>query len=141
MFSRAAPITILCDGDHAAYAKSKDFYDEYLVVMDLSADFYVETMREVFQDYSLAKGELVVCGRKVDPGAIRKMVRLTVEGERDDMCGLGQTMAAQELCRNVRTYRKVHHVQTGVGHYGVFSGRRWRGEVYPKVRDAIAMAG
>ncbi len=131
----------LVDGDHAAYAKSRDFYDEYFAVMDLSADFYLETIRAVFQDYSLAKGELVVCGRKVDPGAIRKMALLTVEGERDDICGLGQTMAAQDLCRNVRTYRKVHHVQTGVGHYGVFSGRRWTGEVYPKVRDMIAMAG
>ncbi len=137
----AAMAVALVDGDHAAYAKSKDFYDEYFAVMDLSADFYLETVRAVFQDCSLAKGELVVCGRTVDPGAIRKMALLTVEGERDDICGLGQTMAAQDLCRNVRTYRKVHHVQTGVGHYGVFSGRRWSGEVYPKVRDLIAMAG
>ena len=131
----------LAAGDRQAYEKSKTFYDEYFAVMDLSAEFYIDTVREVFQNYSLAKGDLVVSGRKVDPGAIRRMALLTVEGERDDICGLGQTMAAQDLCRNVRTYRKVHHVQTGVGHYGVFSGRRWAGEVYPKVRDLIAMAG
>lgn len=131
----------LADGDDKAYATSKDFYDEYFAVMDLSAEFYLETVREVFQRYSLAKGELMISGRTVDPGAIRKTALLTVEGERDDICGLGQTMAAQALCRNIRTYRKAHHVQTGVGHYGVFSGRRWSGEVYPKVRDVIAMAG
>ena len=79
-------------------------------------------------------------GRPVDPKAIRKTAILTVEGERDDICGLGQTMAAQDLCANVRAYRKTHHVQTGVGHYGVFSGRRWANEIYPKVCDTIQMA-
>ena len=131
----------LTEGDVVRYATAKAFYDEYLAVMDLSADFYLETVAEVFQRYALAKGELVVSGRKVDPGAIRKGALLTVEGERDDICGLGQTMAAQDLCCNIRTYRKLHHVQSNVGHYGVFSGRRWVGEVYPKVRDMIAMAG
>ena len=130
----------LSNGDVKAYAATKDFYDEYFAVMDLSADFYLETVREVFQRYALARGELIVSGRTVDPRAIRDMALLTVEGERDDICGLGQTMAAQELCSNIRPYRKIHHVQTGVGHYGVFSGRRWAGEVYPKVRDMIAMA-
>ena len=131
----------LVAGDAAGYAFGKTFYDEYLAVMDLSAEFYLETVREVFQTYALAKGEMVISGRKVDPGALRRTALLTVEGERDDICGLGQTMAAHDLCRNLRPYRKVHHVQTGVGHYGVFSGRRWRTEVYPKVRDVIAMAG
>lgn len=130
----------LADGDMKTYQPAKTFYDEYLAVMDLSADFYLDTVREVFQRYSLAKGELEVAGRRVDPAAIRSAALLTIEGERDDICGLGQTMAAQDLCRNIRTYRKQHHVQTGVGHYGVFSGRRWVGEVYPKVRDSIAMA-
>ena len=131
----------LVEGDAASYAFTKNFYDEYFAVMDLSAEFYLETVREVFQTYALAKGELVISGRKIDPGALRRTALLTVEGERDDICGLGQTMAAHDLCRNLRPYRKVHHVQTGVGHYGVFSGRRWRTEVYPKVRDVIAMAG
>ena len=90
--------TALTEGDLETYAKTKDFYDEYFAVMDLSADFYLETVREIFQKFSLAKGELVVSGRKVDPGAIRKTALLTVEGERDDICGLGQTMAAQDLC-------------------------------------------
>ena len=131
----------LRDGDAVRHAALKTFYDEYLAVMDLPADFYLETVRRVFQEDALPKGELTVSGRKIEPGAIRRMTLLTVEGERDDICGLGQTMAAHDLCTGLRPYRKAHHVQTGVGHYGVFSGRRWSGEVYPKVRDLIAMAG
>ena len=119
----------------------KAFYDEYFAVMDLPAEFYLETVKQVFQDHLLPKGEMMISGRRIDPKAIRRTSLLTVEGERDDICGLGQTMAAQDLCANVRQYRKTHHVQTGVGHYGVFSGRRWAGEVYPKIRDMIAMAG
>jgi poly(3-hydroxybutyrate) depolymerase len=130
----------LADGDTLKYTTMKTFYDEYFAVMDLAAEFYLETVQHVFQDHSLPKGEMVVSGRRVDPKAIRRTALLTVEGERDDICGLGQTMAAQDLCANVRPYRKTHHVQTGVGHYGVFSGRRWVAEVYPKVRDTIAMA-
>jgi polyhydroxyalkanoate depolymerase len=130
----------LIDGDLARHATIKSFYDEYLAVMDLSADFYIETVRDVFQEHVLPRGELKVAGRRVDPRAIRRVALLTIEGERDDICGLGQTMAAQDLCSSVRQYRKTHHVQTGVGHYGVFSGRRWVSEIYPKVRDTIAMA-
>ena len=130
----------LADGDASRYATLKTFYDEYLAVMDLPADFYLETVKRVFQDDALPKGELVVSGRTIEPRAIRRMALLTVEGERDDICGLGQTMAAHDLCTSLRTYKKVHHVQTGVGHYGVFSGRRWVAEIYPKVRDTIAMA-
>ena len=130
----------LADGDLVRHATLKAFYDEYLAVMDLPADFYLETVKRVFQDDALPRGELVVSGRRIDPRSIRRMALLTVEGERDDICGLGQTMAAQELCSSVRQYRKVHHVQTGVGHYGVFSGRRWIAEIYPRVRDTIAMA-
>ena len=130
----------LATGDLAKYATYKTFYDEYFAVMDLSAEFYLQTVKKVFQDYDLARGKLQVSGRTVDPKAIRRTALLTVEGERDDICGLGQTMAAQDLCSNIRQYLKVHHVQTGVGHYGIFAGRRWISEVYPKVRDTIAMA-
>ena len=130
----------LAAGDDAKYVTLKTFYDEYLAVMDLPAEFYLETVQQVFQEHLLPKGQMIIAGRAVDPKAIRRTSLLTIEGERDDICGLGQTMAAQDLCSNVRQYRKVHHVQTGVGHYGVFSGRRWVGEIYPKVRDMIAMA-
>ena len=130
----------LAAGDLAKYETFKTFYDEYFAVMDLSAEFYLETVKKVFQDYDLARGKLQIAGRTIDPKAIRRTALLTVEGERDDICGLGQTMAAQDLCSNVRQYLKAHHVQTGVGHYGIFAGRRWVSEVYPKVRDTIAMA-
>ncbi len=131
----------LAEGDESRYATMKTFYDEYFAVMDLPAEFYLQTVAQVFQEHRLAKGELTISGRRIDPKAIRRASLLTIEGERDDICGLGQTMAAHDLCSGVRQYRKTHHVQTGVGHYGVFSGRRWAGEVYPKVRDMIAMAG
>ena len=131
----------LADGDIAKYATMKTFYDEYFAVMDLSADFYLETVRQVFQEHALPLGAMTILGRTIDPKAIRRMALLTVEGERDDICGLGQTMAAQDLCANIKPFKRVHHVQTGVGHYGVFNGRRWTGEIYPKVRDVIAMAG
>ena len=130
----------LAAGDQAKYATFKTFYDEYFAVMDLSAEFYLQTVKTVFQDYDLARGKLQISGRTVNPKAIRRTALLTVEGERDDICGLGQTMAAQDLCTNIRQYLKAHHVQTGVGHYGIFAGRRWVSEVYPKVRDTIAMA-
>ena len=130
----------LADADDRKYAALKSFYDEYLAIMDLPAEFYLQTVKQVFQDHALPKGELKVSGRRIEPKAIRRMALLTVEGERDDICGLGQTMAAQDLCASVRQYRKAHHVQTGVGHYGVFSGRRWVAEIYPRVRDTIAMA-
>jgi poly(3-hydroxybutyrate) depolymerase len=115
------------------------FYEEYFAVMDLPAEFYLETVKSVFQDYFLPLGKLKVRGRLVDPRAIRRTALLTVEGERDDICGLGQTLAAQDLCSGLRQHMKLHRVQTGVGHYGVFSGRRWNNEVYPVVRDIIQM--
>ena len=127
-------------GDRAKAEATRSFYDEYFATMDLPAEFYLETVKTVFQDCSLAKGELSVGGRKVEPKAIRRMALLTVEGERDDICAIGQTLAAQDLCPGVRPYLKRHHVQTGVGHYGVFSGKRWETGVYPQVRDVIQMA-
>ncbi|MHB2169423.1 polyhydroxyalkanoate depolymerase [Alsobacter sp. R-9] len=115
----------------------KAFYDEYFAVLDLPAEFYIETVDRVFQKAELARGELVVEGTKVDPSAIRRTSLLTVEGERDDICSLGQTVAAHDLCSKLKPYRKRHHMQTGAGHYGVFSGRRWEGQIYPLVRNTI----
>jgi poly(3-hydroxybutyrate) depolymerase len=115
------------------------FYEEYFAVMDLPAEFYIETVEMVFQDHLLPLGRLELHGRRVSPKAIRHTALLTVEGERDDICGLGQTLAAQDLCSGLRQYMKWHHVQTGVGHYGIFSGQRWSSEVYPKLRDIIEM--
>ncbi len=115
----------------------RNFYDEYLAVMDLTAEFYLETVERIFMRHELATGELIYRGRPVRPSAIRKTFLLTVEGERDDICGLGQTSAALDLCSNLRPVLKRHHMQTGVGHYGVFSGRRWENEIYPQVREVI----
>lgn len=113
------------------------FYEEYLAVNDLPAEFYLETVEKVFQTYDLPRGVLRFRGRTVNPAAIRRTALMTVEGERDDICAVGQTLAAQDLCTSVRPYLRTHHVQTGVGHYGVFSGRRWNQEIYPRVRDMI----
>src|SRR5690348_15624783 len=112
----------------------KTFYDEYFAVMDLPAEFYIETVRDVFQEHLLPQGKLTYRGRVVNPAAIRRMGLMTVEGEKDDICSIGQTVAAQELCTGVRAYRRVHHMQAGVGHYGVFSGRKWNNEIYPLLR-------
>jgi poly(3-hydroxybutyrate) depolymerase len=124
-------------GDHAKAEATRGFYEEYFAVMDLSAEFYLETIKTVFQEHALASGTLEVRGRRVDPGAITRTMLLTVEGERDDICSVGQTLAAHELCSRLRPYMKMHHMQAGVGHYGVFSGKRWESGVYPLVRDWI----
>jgi poly(3-hydroxybutyrate) depolymerase len=115
----------------------REFYAEYFATMDLPAEFYLETVNRIFQEYALAKGELTVRGRKVNPAAIRRTALLTVEGEKDDICSVGQTLAAQDLCPRIRPYMKMHHVQPGVGHYGVFNGRRWESGIYPLVRETI----
>ncbi|MEZ0211716.1 MAG: polyhydroxyalkanoate depolymerase [Xanthobacteraceae bacterium] len=119
---------------------TKNFYDEYFAVLDLAAEFYLETVRYVFQDHLLPKGELTYRGEPIDLRAIRRTALLTVEGERDDICAVGQTVAAQDMCTGLRPHRKRHHMQAGVGHYGVFSGRRWQGQVYPIVRNHILLA-
>lgn len=116
---------------------TRTFYEEYFAMMDLSADFYLQTVERVFQQHHLPLGTWEYRGRPINPAAIRKTALLTVEGERDDICSLGQTMAAHDLCTGLRPYKKAHHMQAGVGHYGVFSGRRWQREVYPLVRDFI----
>ncbi len=105
--------------------------------MDLPAEFYLETVQSVFQEHALPLGKLEWRGRRIDPRAIRRTALFTVEGERDDICAVGQTLAAQELCSSLRPYLKRHHVQTGVGHYGVFNGRRWDGLIYPMVRNVV----
>ncbi|WP_114810499.1 polyhydroxyalkanoate depolymerase [Paraburkholderia kururiensis] len=124
-------------GDAAKADQIRAFYDEYFATTDLTAEFYLETVATVFQQYALPRGELKVAGRLVEPAAIRRTALLTVEGEKDDICSVGQTVAAQELCSQLRPYMKTHHVQTGVGHYGVFNGRKWETQIYPLVRATI----
>jgi poly(3-hydroxybutyrate) depolymerase len=132
----------LVDGELDRADTIRSFYEEYLAVNDLPAEFYLETVAKVFQTYDLALGKLSYRGRTVNPAAIRRTSLMTVEGERDDICSVGQTMAAQELCSSVRPYRRTHHIQIGVGHYGVFSGSKWRQQIYPRVREVIyASAG
>lgn len=130
----------LVDGEMAQANAIRSFYDEYFAVNDLPAEFYLETVERVFQTYDLPRGELTVGERKVNPAAIRRTVLLTVEGERDDICSVGQTVAAQDLCTGIRPYLKTHHLQAGVGHYGVFSGSKWNQQIYPRVRDTIHTA-
>ncbi|WP_028206931.1 polyhydroxyalkanoate depolymerase [Paraburkholderia nodosa] len=113
------------------------FYREYFATSDLTAEFYLETVSSVFQEYALPSGKLKVGERLVEPHAIRRTALLTIEGEKDDICAVGQTVAAHDLCRGLRPYMKTHHVQTGVGHYGVFNGRRWDTQIYPLVRSTI----
>jgi polyhydroxyalkanoate depolymerase len=127
----------LANGDIAKAGATKTFYDEYFAVLDLTAEFYLETVERIFQQHLLARGLLEYQGRLVDPRAIKRTSMLTVEGERDDICSAGQTLAAHDLCRSIKPYRKRHHLQPGVGHYGVFSGRRWQSQIYPLVRNTI----
>ena len=127
----------IANGEAEKTAHVKAFYEEYFAVADLPAEFYLETVGKVFQTYDLPRGALSFRDTMVEPRAIRKTALFTVEGERDDICSVGQTVAAQDLCASVRPYLRNHHVQTGVGHYGVFSGRRWQNEIYPRVREVI----
>jgi poly(3-hydroxybutyrate) depolymerase len=127
----------LVGGDHISAEAHRKFYDEYGAVMDLPAEFYLETVQKVFQDHDLPRGVLTWHGEIVKPTALRRMGLLTIEGERDDICAIGQTMAALDICSRIPVNLKQNHLQTGVGHYGVFSGRRWANEVYPRVREMI----
>ena len=103
----------------------------------MTAEFYLETVDVVFQRHALALGALTYQGTPVNPACITRTALLTIEGERDDVCGVGQTLAAHDLCTRLKPFRKRHHLQPGVGHYGVFSGRRWETQVYPIVRSVI----
>jgi poly(3-hydroxybutyrate) depolymerase len=127
----------LVAGDDESAAATRVFYDEYSTVMDLPAEFYLQTVDRVFQRHDLAHGRFRMRGEPVDPGAIEQTALMTVEGERDDICAVGQTAAAHLLCRNLAPDRHAHHLQPQVGHYGVFHGRRWQNEIYPKVREFI----
>jgi polyhydroxyalkanoate depolymerase len=127
----------LAAGETAEAEKIKTFYDEYFAVLDLTEEFYIETIDRVFQRAELATGDFTYRGRKVDPGKIRRTALLTVEGGRDDICALGQTAAAHDLCNSLRPHLKRHHLQANVGHYGTFNGKRWEHEIYPVVRNFI----
>ncbi|KAA0699012.1 polyhydroxyalkanoate depolymerase [Neorhizobium sp. P12A] len=113
--------------------KHRDFYDEYLAVMDLTAEFYLQTVDQVFMKHALPKGELMHRGQRVDPTAIRNVALLTVEGENDDISGVGQTKAAQTICTNIPEDMRMHYLQPDVGHYGVFNGSRFRREIAPRI--------
>ena len=127
-------------GNEGRAVATKAFYDEYFAVLDLTAEFYLETIAAIFQDHLLARGEFTWRGRPVDPAAITRTALLTVEGERDDICGVGQTAAAHDLCTSLTPYRRRQHLQAGAGHFGVFSGARWEREVYPEIRSHILKA-
>jgi poly(3-hydroxybutyrate) depolymerase len=124
-------------GDGESAAGHRRFYDEYLSVMDLSADFYLDTIRHVFQEHSLPTGTFSHRGEPVDPAAIKSTALMTIEGELDDISGLGQTRAAHDLCRNIPAARRRHLEQAGVGHYGIFNGRKWRQFIYPAWAEFI----
>jgi poly(3-hydroxybutyrate) depolymerase len=128
----------LVKGDGDSAEKHRDFYDEYLAVMDLDAAYYMQTVETVFVRHALPKGEMIHRGQRVDLQAIRNCGLMTVEGEKDDISGVGQTYAAQELCINIPAAKKLHHLQTQVGHYGVFNGSRFSKEIAPRICKFIA---
>jgi poly(3-hydroxybutyrate) depolymerase len=123
------------DGDSAQ--KHREFYDEYLAVMDLAAEFYLQTVETVFVRHDLPKGNMTHRGVRVDPAKIRRVALLTIEGEKDDISGVGQTEAAHRLCSNIPSDRKAHWLQPAVGHYGVFNGSRFRAEIVPRIADFV----
>jgi len=128
----------LIKGDGDSADKHREFYDEFLAVMDLTAEYYLQTIETVFLEHRLPKGQMVHRNRLVDPSKIQKVALMTVEGEKDDISGIGQTFAAHILCTNLADTLRAHHLQPGVGHYGVFNGSRFRAEIAPKIRTFIA---
>jgi poly(3-hydroxybutyrate) depolymerase len=131
----------LARGDVDKTRAMRAFYDEYFAVTDLPAEFYLETVQRVFQEHLLPLGRLEWHGQRVDPRAIQRTALFTIEGERDDICAVGQTVAAHDLCPGIRPSMRRHHVQVGVGHYGVFNGLRWQTEIYPQLRSVIQLSG
>ncbi|MFN3990395.1 MAG: polyhydroxyalkanoate depolymerase [Erythrobacter sp.] len=125
-------------GDEASAQATKDFYDEYRSVCDMTAEFYLQTVEEVFQKHSIPKGEFRHKGEIVDLGAITDTALLAIEGERDDISGLGQTRAALKLTPNLADEHKRYYMAEGAGHYGIFNGSRWRTKVAPVVEEWIA---
>ncbi len=130
----------LIEGDCDSVQQHRKFYEEYLAVMDLPAEFYLQTVETVFQKHLLPDGKLEHRGEKVDCSLIEHTTLMTVEGEKDDICGLGQTEAAHALCTGIPSERHIHYVQPGVGHYGVFNGTRWRTEIQPRIAEMIRKA-
>jgi poly(3-hydroxybutyrate) depolymerase len=129
--------THLVKGDGDSAQKHREFYDEYLAVMDLSAEFYLQTVDTVFIRHALPKGEMTHRGRRIDPSLIKRVALLTVEGEHDDISAVGQTEAAHALCSNIPAEDKAHYLQPAVGHYGVFNGSRFRAEIAPRISDFV----
>lgn len=127
----------LVEGDGDSVGKHRKFYDEYLSVADMPAEFYLQTIDEVFQRYTLANGEFLHEGERVKPEAIKKVALMTVEGELDDISGIGQTQAAHDICVNIPADKQLDYIQKGVGHYGVFNGSRWRTEIQPRLAAFI----
>ena len=123
----------LVEGDGDSAEKHTDFYDEYMSVMDLTAEFYLQTVEKVFVNHDLPRGTFTHRNSKVDPGRIARTALLTIEGERDDISGVGQTEAAHRLCASLPAQKKMHYLQEGVGHYGVFNGSRFRTEIVPRI--------
>ena len=130
----------LVAGDGESAEAHRRFYDEYLAVMDMPAEYFLDTVERVFREHHLPRGLFTHRGRPVEPAAIRDTALMTVEGELDDISGVGQTEAAHALCRNVPAERHRHRLQPGVGHYGIFNGRRWRNEILPDIADFIRAA-
>jgi poly(3-hydroxybutyrate) depolymerase len=130
----------LVKGDGDLVDKHREFYDEYLAVMDLTAEYYLQTVDTVFVKHALPKGEMTHRGKLVDPSKVVNVALMTVEGENDDISGLGQTEATHMLCSSIPDERRVHYVQKGVGHYGVFNGSRFKSEIVPRVSDFMLSA-
>ncbi len=130
--------THMVDGDGDSTDKHRQFYDEYLSVMDLTEEFYLQTIADVFQKHKLARGLMTVDGRPVKPETITDVALLTVEGENDDISGIGQTQAAHGLCAGLPDALRQDYIQEGVGHYGVFNGRRFREEIAPRMKTFMA---
>ncbi|MEO1137285.1 MAG: polyhydroxyalkanoate depolymerase [Pseudomonadota bacterium] len=130
----------LVEGDGDSADKHRRFYDEYLSVLDMTEEFYLQTIREVFQEHSLAEGKAMHRGRRIKPEKITDIALMTVEGEKDDISGIGQTQAAHDLCVSIPTKLQFDYIQPNVGHYGVFNGSRWRKEIQPKVANFMRMA-
>lgn len=127
----------LIEGDNSSAEQHRRFYDEYNAVLDLPAEFYLETIKAVFQDFSLPNGTMEIAGKLVKPQDIKTVALFTIEGELDDISGAGQTQAAHDLCSGIPKSMKQDFVAPGCGHYGIFSGKRWRNSIYPKVAKFI----
>ena len=127
----------LVEGDGDSAGKHREFYDEYMAVMDLTEEFYLQTVETVFLRHLLPRGKMTHRNELVNPGAIKKVAMLTIEGEKDDISGVGQCKAAHKLCTSIPKSKKVHYEQPGVGHYGVFNGSRFRSEIAPRITKFV----